>query len=99
MHRPMMPATERDRELITDLAAERTRLGKSEVVGIRWLAAAHETCLLGDIAQVLPVAIATRRGDRQHALVDALRLSRVGSFRRDYHLRLGNPWQRRIIAR
>jgi len=30
----MMPATEWDRELIADLAAERTRLGKSEVMGV-----------------------------------------------------------------
>src|SRR5262245_8666050 len=99
MHRPMMPSTERARELIADLAAERARLRQSEVVGIRGLAAAHETCLLGDIAQVLPVAIATRRGHRQHTLVDALRLSRVGSFRREYHLSLGDPRQRRIIVR
>jgi hypothetical protein len=60
MHRPVMPATERDRELIADLAAECAGLGEAQVVGIRGLAAAHETCLLGDIAQVLPVAIATR---------------------------------------
>jgi len=59
MHRTVMPPTERDRELIADLAAERAGLGESEVVGIRRLAAAHETRLLGDIAQVLPVAIAT----------------------------------------
>jgi hypothetical protein len=69
MHRPVMPATERDRELIADLAAECARLGEAQVVGIRGLAAAHETCLLGDIAQVLPVAIATRSRDRQLAAV------------------------------
>src|SRR5258708_5064453 len=33
MHCMMMPAAEWDRELIADLAAERTGLGKSEVVG------------------------------------------------------------------
>ena len=86
MHRTMMPATERDRELIADLAAERARLGKSEVVGVRGLAAAHETRLLGDIVKVLPVAIATRGSDREDALVDALRLARVGAFRGDIHL-------------
>jgi hypothetical protein len=47
MHRPVMPATERDRELIADLAAECAGLGEAQVVGIRGLAAAHETCLLG----------------------------------------------------
>jgi diadenosine tetraphosphatase ApaH/serine/threonine PP2A family protein phosphatase len=41
MHRPVMPATEWDRELIADLATERARLGKSEVVGVRGLAAAQ----------------------------------------------------------
>jgi hypothetical protein len=48
MHRTMMPATKRDRELIADLAAERARLSKSEVVRIGRLAAAHQTRLLGD---------------------------------------------------
>jgi hypothetical protein len=73
MHRAMMPATERDRELIADLAAERTGLGESEVVGVRGLAAAQQTRLLGDVAQVLPAAVATRGSDREDALVDAFR--------------------------
>jgi hypothetical protein len=73
----MMPAAERDREFIADLAAERTGLSEAQVVGIRGLAAAHETCLLGDIAQVLPVAIAPRGSDRENALVDAFRLTSV----------------------
>jgi hypothetical protein len=46
----VMRAAEWDRELIAHLAAERTGLGEPEVVGIRGLAAAHETRLLGDIA-------------------------------------------------
>jgi len=70
----MMPATEWDGELIADLAAERARLREPEVMGIRGLAAAHETRLLGDVAQVLPVAIAARSSDREDALVDALHL-------------------------
>ena len=77
MHCTMMPATEWDRKLIADLAAERAGLGKSEVVGVRGLAAAQETCLLGDIAQVLPVAIATRGSEGENALIDALRLINV----------------------
>src|SRR5262245_59107303 len=64
MHRTMMPATERDGELIADLAAERARLCESEVVGIRRLAAAQEAFLLGDVAKVLPVAIAPWGSDR-----------------------------------
>ena len=71
MHRPMMPSAERDRELIADLAAERARLGKSEVVGVRGLAAADDACLLSDVAQMLAVAIPTRYSNRKDALVDA----------------------------
>src|SRR5262249_36194167 len=67
----MVPTAERDSELVTDLAAERPGLGESKMVGVRGLAAAHETRLLGDIAKVLPVAIAPRRSDCQHALIDA----------------------------
>src|SRR5262249_13521881 len=98
MHRTMMPATERDCELIADLAAERAGLGESEVVGIRWLAAAHETRLLGDIAQVLPVPIAPRDRDREDAFVDAFCLTSVSAFGDGNHLR-GNLRHRRIIVR
>jgi hypothetical protein len=67
----MVPSAERDSELVTDLAAERAGLGESKMVGVGRLAAAHEARLLGDIAKVLPVAIATRSRDCQHALIDA----------------------------
>ena len=78
MHRTMMPATEWDSELIADLAAERAKLRESEVVWVRGLAAAHETRVLGDIAQVLPVAIPTRSGDRQlAAALVSLQLTQV----------------------
>jgi hypothetical protein len=50
MDRAVMRAAERDGEFIADLAAKGTGLGEPEVVGIRGLAAAHETRLLGDIA-------------------------------------------------
>src|SRR5262249_49132941 len=98
VHRSMMPAAEWDRELIADLAAERTWLGKSEVVGIRWLAAAQETRLLGDITKVLPVAIAPRRSDCEDALIDALRLTSVSAFCGGNHLRPSNLGHRRIIV-
>src|SRR5260221_12090564 len=83
MHCTMMPTAEGDRELIADLAAERARLRESEVVGVRGLAAAHETRLLGDIAKVLPVAIPPRRSDGEDALVDALRLIGGGGLGAD----------------
>src|SRR6516164_259326 len=99
MHRTMMPAAERDRELIADLAAERTGLGESEVVGVRGLAAAHQTRLLGDVAQMLPITIATRGSDREDALVDAPRLTSVSAFGGGNHLGPGNLRHRRIIVR
>ena len=99
MHRAVMSATEWDREFIADLAAEGTGLRESEVVRVSRLAAAQETRLLGDVAQVLPVAITTRRSDREDALVDALRLTGVGAFGGGNHLRPLNLRQRRIIVR
>jgi hypothetical protein len=90
MRRTMMPATEWDRELVADLAAERTRLRESEVMGIRGFAAAHETRLLGDVAKVLPVAIATRGSDREGAFVDALRFTSLGVLGGRDHLGRSN---------
>src|SRR5260370_973820 len=59
MHRTMMPATQWDSKLITDLAAERARLGKVQGGGCsEGLRPADETCLLGDLAKVLAFAIA-----------------------------------------
>src|SRR5207248_1112455 len=99
MHRSMMPATEWDRELIADLAAERTGLGETEVVGIGGLAAADEARLLHDIAQVLSVAIATRGSEREEALVDALRVIWGDGFGADGVLRSRWPNYRRIVRR
>src|SRR6516164_2425777 len=83
VHRAMMPAAEWDRELIADLAPQRARLSKSEVVGVRGLAAAEQARLLGDIAQVLPVTIAPRSCKDEHAVVDAVGLVGVAvSLRR-----------------
>src|SRR5262245_37707709 len=100
MHRTMVPSTERDHEFIADLASERARLGKSEVVGIRGSAAADEARLLRHIAQVLPVAIAARRCDREGALVDALRSTRIGAFAEGIHLGPGNlRYRGRVVVR
>jgi len=44
----MMSATKRNRELVADLAAERRRLGKPQVVGIGGAAPAHQTRLFGN---------------------------------------------------
>src|ERR1700730_10742445 len=98
MHRMMMPTTEWDRELIADLAAKRTWLGKTEVVGVRGLAGADEARLLGDIAQVLPVAVPPRRSDGEDALVDALRLIGGGGLGAD-RFRQHSRNHRRIVVR
>src|SRR6266540_3705787 len=95
----MVASAERDSELVTDLAAQRAGLGESKMVGVRGLAAAHEARLLGDIAKVLAAAIATRGRDREDALVDTLRLTRVGAFGGGQHLRPFNLRHRRIIVR
>jgi hypothetical protein len=41
---------------------------------------------LRDIQQVRPVPITARRRERENALVDALRLTRVGAFDGGIHL-------------
>jgi glycerol dehydrogenase-like iron-containing ADH family enzyme len=43
----MVNATERDRELVADLAAERRCLGKAQMMGIGGTAAADQARLLG----------------------------------------------------
>jgi hypothetical protein len=90
MRRAVMAATEWNCEFIADLAAERAGLSKSEVVGIRWLAAAEEARLLHNIAKVLAAAIAPRRRDCEDAFVDALRLILLGAFAGSKHLRPRN---------
>src|SRR5262245_6745567 len=99
MRRTMMPSTERDDEFIADLATERARLGKSEVVRIRGLATAQQTRLLRDVAQVRPVAIAARRGDREGALVDAVLWTRLGALGGGPRLGPGKLRYRRLPVR
>src|SRR6516165_7780605 len=67
----VMRTAERDGEFVARFAAERPRLQVTKMVRVGLLAAADETCLLGDITQVLPVTIAPRSRNDEHALVDA----------------------------
>ena len=60
MNLTMVSATERDRELVADLAAERRRLGKAQMMGIGGAAAADEARLLGYRLDVVTVADAPR---------------------------------------
>src|ERR1700730_17372559 len=84
MRGPVMHAAERDREFIARFAAQGAWLQISEMMGIRWLTAAHKERLSSDKAQVLAVTIAPRRGNREHTLVDASGLvtSNPGRLRR-----------------
>jgi hypothetical protein len=50
MDRAMMRSAERHRELVARLAAQRARLHKSDVMGVRRLAAAQQAGLLGPTA-------------------------------------------------
>jgi hypothetical protein len=47
MNLTMVSATQRDRELVADLAAQRRRLGKAQMMGIGGTAAANQARLLG----------------------------------------------------
>src|SRR6516225_7072639 len=93
MDRPVMRAAERDGEFVARFAAERPWLQVTKMMRIGLFAAADEACLLGDVAQVLSVAIAARCGNREDALVNASGLitSGIGSLR----LRLRRDVERR----
>src|SRR5215831_8869427 len=71
MNRAVVDAAEWHREFIAGLTAERPWLHVSKMMRVRWLSAANEAGLSGDKAQVLPVAIAPRRGNCEHTLIDA----------------------------
>jgi hypothetical protein len=82
MNRAVMRAAERDGEFVARFAAERPRLQVAKMMGIGLFAAANEARLLGNIPKVLPVTIAPRCRNDEHALVDAVGLIEVaGSFR------------------
>jgi hypothetical protein len=71
MNRPVMDPAQGGNEFVAHLPAERTRLHEAQVMGIGRFSPAHETCLLGDEPEMPFVAIATRLGNRKHALVDS----------------------------
>jgi hypothetical protein len=93
----VMDAAERHREFIAGLAAERAWLQVSKMMRVRWLAAANEAGLSGDKAQVLPIAIAPRRGNREHTLVDAAGPITAAAFGREDFLRASNLRHRGTI--
>ena len=90
MDRAMMRAAERDGEFIAGLAAERPRLQVAKMMRIGLFAAADEACLLGNVAKVLPVAIATRCSNGEDTFIDAVDRRKVAAFGRDPLLRTNN---------
>src|SRR5215831_9999021 len=76
-----MPAAERDGELVADLAAERAGLSEAQVMGVGWPAAANDTGLRGDKPKMLLVAVASRLGDCEDALVDYCGIGSTGYVR------------------
>ncbi len=64
--------TQWDRELIADLAAERSALREAQVVGVRGPSAANQTRLLGNRFDMIAVTNPTRLRQGQHALIDHL---------------------------
>jgi hypothetical protein len=74
----VMGAAQRDGKFIAGPSAEGPRLHMAEMMRIRWLATADKTWLLGDVAQMLAVAVSTWYSNREAALVDASRQIRFG---------------------
>jgi hypothetical protein len=70
MNFTVMPATQRDRELITDFAAECGALRGAQMMSIRGASTANKTWQLSDRSNVLPIADPTRRWERQDAFVN-----------------------------
>jgi hypothetical protein len=70
-----MDPAQRDGEFIAHFSAEPPRLHEAKMVGIAGFSPAYETGLLGDEAEMLLVAVATRLGNREGAFVDVFGLA------------------------
>ncbi len=73
MNLTMVSATERDCELVADLAAERRCLGKAQMMGIGGAPAADEARLLGYRLDVVTVTDPPGCRQSQDALLDESR--------------------------
>src|SRR3954453_14592090 len=78
VQQPVMDAAERNCELIAHLAPERSRLPVLEVMRVAGPAAAGGAGLLGDVSQMLAVAVGARARNRQHAFIDGDWLRLIG---------------------
>jgi hypothetical protein len=66
----MVGSAERNRELVADPAAERPRLGESQMVGVRRPASAQQTRLRGYELEVRTITVATWFAQREGAFID-----------------------------
>ncbi len=57
-------------EFVAHFSAERPRLHEAKMVGIGWHSPTYEAGHLGDKSKMLFVAVASRLGNREGALVD-----------------------------
>ena len=73
MNLAVVSAAERDGELVADLATERLRLAKAEVMRVSRLAAADQAGLGGNKSQMSLVAKAFWLSEGENAFVDLLR--------------------------
>jgi hypothetical protein len=91
---PVMSSTERDRELVANLAPQRAGLGEPKVVGVGGTSAANQTGLRCYEFEVAFIAMPTRLADRELAFLD-LCGSRIGLMRRRYRQDFIVGWLRR----
>jgi hypothetical protein len=88
----MVGAAKGNGELVADAATQRVRLGKSQVVGIRWRAPAHKAGLRGYELQVRTIAVAARFAQREDAFVDMPGNSIIHTLFRP------RAWERRAVV-
>ena len=72
MNFAVMPAAQRDRELITHPSSERSALRKSEVVGIGGTPAANQAGMSCDVFHMLSIADSSRLRMRRTAFFEPL---------------------------
>jgi len=72
MNLAVMAPAQRYRELIADLATDRSALRKAQMVGIRRATTANQARLFGYIFYVIAVTNPARLRQRQHVLIDYL---------------------------
>ena len=68
---------ERHDPLVTDLASDRSRLGKADMVGMAWRTPTHEAGLGRHVTEMLLISDPARRADGKSRFVDLAWLFRT----------------------